>query len=62
MKHSLYRFALLTAYQLTIALGIAMLPIALATSRLGFTPRVDPAIERLGAAYEDAAGDAAATR
>lgn len=62
MKHSLYRFALLTAYQFTIALGILMLPVALATSRVGVTPRVDPLLERIGTAYEDVAAEASPER
>ncbi len=56
MRHSLYSLAVLTAYQFAIALGIALMPVALVTSRFGVTPRVDPLVERLGAAYE-AAGD-----
>jgi hypothetical protein len=54
MKRSPYRFALLTAYQFTIVVGIAMLPLAVLTSHFGVTPRVDPALERLGTAYENA--------
>lgn len=54
MRHSLYRFAVLTAYQFAIVAGIAVMPVALVTSRFGVTPRVDPLVERLGTAYENA--------
>lgn len=54
MTTRLYQYALLTAYQFALVLGIAMLPVALLTRRVGVTPPVDPLIERLGAAYEDA--------
>jgi len=55
MTTRLYQYALLTAYQFALVLGIAMLPLALLTRRVGVTPPVDPLIERLGAAYEDVA-------
>jgi hypothetical protein len=55
MTTRLYQYALLTAYQFALVLGIAMLPLALLTRRVGVTPPVDPLIDRLGAAYEDVA-------
>lgn len=55
MTTRLYQYALLTAYQFALVLGIAMLPLALLTRRVGVTPPVDPLVDRLGAAYEDVA-------
>lgn len=54
MRHSLYTLAVLTAYQFAIVAGIAVMPLALVTSRFGVTPRIDPVVERLGTAYENA--------
>jgi hypothetical protein len=55
MTTRLYRYALLTAYQFALVAGIAMLPVALLTRRVGLTPPIDPLIERLGDAYDEVA-------
>lgn len=54
MIDSAYRATLLALYQLSIALGIALLPLALAANRLGLTLPIHRVVERLGAAYENA--------
>jgi len=43
---------LFTLYQLTIALGIALLPVALLTRRFGFTLPLDRLVEATERAYE----------
>jgi hypothetical protein len=47
--------ALFTLYQLTIALGIALLPVALLTSRFGVTLPVDRLVAATERAYEQTA-------
>lgn len=46
---------LFTLYQLTIALGIAMLPLALLTRRFGFTLPVHRLVDATEQAYEQTA-------
>lgn len=46
---------LFTLYQLTIALGIAMLPVALITNRFGFTLPIHRLVDATGRAYEASA-------
>ncbi|MFB6083673.1 MAG: hypothetical protein ABEJ94_05460 [Halorientalis sp.] len=52
MKTRLHSGLLFVLYQLTLVLGIALMPVALVTSRLGFTLPVHRMVDRLGAAYE----------
>lgn len=54
MIDSAYRAALFALYQFSIAVGIVLLPLALATSRVGLTLPVHRMVERLGSAYENA--------
>ncbi len=49
------KVALLTAYQSTLALGIALMPIALAARKLGITIPVHRLIERMELAYRSVA-------
>ncbi|MFC7072428.1 hypothetical protein ACFQJ7_14685 [Halovenus rubra] len=48
----LYNALLLTLYQLTLLTGIALLPVALLTRRVGVTLPIDRAVLRLKEAYE----------
>ncbi|QZA89334.1 hypothetical protein K0C01_04105 [Salinarchaeum sp. IM2453] len=49
-----YRLGLFTLLQASIVVGIALMPIALALSRLGITLPINRAIELLDEAHEDA--------
>ena len=49
------RFALFTAYQIALALGILLLPPALLLSRAGLTPPVGRLVAAAERAYENAA-------
>lgn len=49
----LYRATLLALYQLTLLVGILMMPLALITSRLGIHLPIDRAVLGLKEAYED---------
>jgi len=53
------RFALLAAYQLSITLGIVLLPVAIAFRRMGVVLPVHRFIDRVSEVYE---GTANATR
>ncbi len=55
MATSLYRATVFTLYQLSIVLGIALLPVALAANRAGISLPIDKLLIRLDAAYEQAA-------
>ncbi|SEL75013.1 hypothetical protein [Haloferax larsenii] len=55
MFHRLQKTALFAAYQLTVATGIALLPVALAARRMGVTLPVHRLVETTGDAYERAA-------
>jgi hypothetical protein len=55
MIDTAHRALLLALYQLSILLGILLLPVALAARRAGVVLPMDRVIERLGAAYENAA-------
>ncbi|MDR5657417.1 hypothetical protein RH831_09515 [Halodesulfurarchaeum sp. HSR-GB] len=46
------RFATLTAYQSSLAVGIGLMPIALLARKLGVTLPVHRLVERTEAAYE----------
>lgn len=51
----IYRALVLALYQLTLLMGILLLPVAVVTRRLGLRIPVDRAIERLNEAYETSA-------
>jgi hypothetical protein len=48
----IYRATLLVLYQLTLIAGIALMPVALVTDRLGFRLPIHRLVRRLGDAYE----------
>ncbi|MFC7134538.1 MULTISPECIES: hypothetical protein [Salinibaculum] len=50
----IHRATLLVLYQLTLVAGIALLPIAMVTERLGIRLPVHRVVRRLGNAYEQA--------
>lgn len=50
----IYRALLLALYQLTLLLGIALMPVAMLARRVGVTLPVHRAVERLGNKYEQA--------
>ena len=52
MIETVSRFTAFALYQLTVLLGIVLLPVALATRRLGVQPPVASLLDRLEAAYE----------
>jgi len=49
-----YRATLFALYQLSIALGICMMPLAIAANRLGLRLPVHRLVEGLGSKYETA--------
>lgn len=51
----IYRALVLALYQLTLFMGILLLPVAVVTRRLGLRIPVDRAIERLNEAYDTSA-------
>jgi hypothetical protein len=55
MATGLYRASVFALYQLSIVLGIAFLPVALAANRAGVRLPVDRLIERIESSYERAA-------
>lgn len=55
MKHPMYRAVVFALYQISLAVGIALLPIALLARHAGVRLRVGRFVERLGAAYDDVA-------
>jgi hypothetical protein len=55
MIQRVQRFALLAAYQLSIALGIVLLPVAIAFRRMGVVLPVHRFIDRVEDAYEGTA-------
>ena len=54
MENRLYRSALFAAYQLTLMLGIVMLPVALVMRQFGVTLPIHRMVARLADAYENA--------
>ncbi len=52
MVSRLYRATVFALYQLTLVVGIALLPLALVARRLGVPLPIHRAITRLGEAYE----------
>lgn len=54
MESRAYRAVVLALYQLSILVGIVMLPLALVTRRLGVPLPIHRLVTRLGRAYERA--------
>jgi len=52
MESRLYRATLFALYQLTVLVGLVMLPIALLVRQVGVAVPVHRAIDRVEAAYE----------
>ena len=50
----IYRATLLVLYQLTLIAGIALMPVAMVTDKLGVRLPIHRALRRLGDAYERA--------
>ncbi len=48
----LYRVTLLAMYQLTLLVGIALLPVALVTERIGLRLPIDRVVVNLKESYE----------
>jgi hypothetical protein len=51
-----YRLCVFALYQLSIAVAIALFPVALLARQVGVTLPVHRPVERLGTAYDDARG------
>jgi len=58
MESRLYRVTLFALYQLTVLVGIAMLPVALLARQMGVAVPIHRAIDRLEASYEQTAEQA----
>ena len=54
MFESLYRVGAFAAYQLTLVVGIALMPLALLARRLGVTVPVGDLVATAGRAYDGA--------
>lgn len=54
MESRLYRAAVFVVYQVSLLVGIMLLPLALAARQVGVTLPVHRVVDRLGAAYERA--------
>lgn len=52
MATSLYRASVLALYQISVVLGIALLPVALAANRAGISFPIGRVLDRLDSAYE----------
>lgn len=52
MESRLHRATLFALYQLSVLLGIALMPIALIARQVGVTVPIHRMIERLGTAYD----------
>ena len=52
METRLHSGLLFALYQMSLVLGIALMPVAFVTSRFGFTLPIHRMVDRLGAAYE----------
>jgi hypothetical protein len=50
----IYRATLLVLYQLTLVAGIALMPVAMITDKLGIRLPIHRVVRRLGSAYEQA--------
>ncbi|WP_136715469.1 hypothetical protein [Halorientalis salina] len=55
MENRLFRSALFATYQLTLLLGITLLPVALVARQFGVTLPIHRIVTRLADAYEDTA-------
>ncbi len=55
MLSSLYRASVFALYQLSLVVGIALLPLALGLDRIGLRIPIGRVVDRLGDAYERAA-------
>jgi hypothetical protein len=55
MENRLFRSALFATYQLTLLLGITLLPVALVARQFGVTLPINRIVTRLADAYEDTA-------
>jgi hypothetical protein len=62
MSHPLHRGTTFVLYQLTLALGILMMPVALFARQLGVRLPVNRLVEAAGAAYERAEETTARTK
>lgn len=58
MIHAMHRGVTFVLYQLTLMLGILMMPVALFTRRLGVTLPVNRIVDAAGTAYERASAGA----
>ncbi|MFC7077155.1 MULTISPECIES: hypothetical protein [Haloarcula] len=54
MDVRLYSAAVLALYQLTLLLGIALLPVAMVTERVGLRLPIDRLVTQLNSAYDRA--------
>lgn len=54
MESRLYRGALFALYQISLLLGITLLPLAIVARQFGVTLPVHRAIDKLADAYDDA--------
>jgi len=52
MTNPFARFTLFALYQLSILVGIALLPLSVLTRRLGLTPPAGRLVEALGDSYD----------
>lgn len=55
MFETTYRISVFALYQVTVMLGILLLPVALLAQRFGVTFPLGYLVERLGTAYESVA-------
>lgn len=55
MPSRAYRSSVFVLYQLSLMLGIVLLPVALAAERVGFRLPIGRVVDRLGEAYDRAA-------
>lgn len=58
MIQRVYRATLFALYQISLAVGIALMPLALAVSRAGIVLPVHRIVENLGDAYRNASAEA----
>jgi hypothetical protein len=59
MRSTLYRATAFALYQLSLIVGILLLPVALVTSKIGFTLPVHRVVDRANNAYERTTSNAA---
>jgi hypothetical protein len=58
MLSEVRRLALFAVYQVAVALGILLMPVALVAGKAGVALPVDRVVDALGRAYDDASGRA----